>query len=101
MGEQVKKRQISAGLRAHVRAGRGEQRRVIKKQSRGWFSNLPRDCFCLYSTHVGSAAVCGQLLIHRIRQVTAVEQLVVFRDLFLQVIFGIVRIQQLAQPQHA
>ena len=75
----------------------GDQKTVPKR----WFCHLLRDCFCLCSTHVGSAAVCGQLLIHFVGQVTAVEQLVVFRDLFLQVIFGIAGIQQLAQPQHA
>ena len=73
--------------------------RCKEKQSREGGTFLGTAFVCVY--RVWSVAVCDQILIHFRGQVAAVEQLVIFRDLFLQIIFGIAGIQQLAQPQHA
>ena len=42
-----------------------------------------------------------KLPVHFIAELTAVEKLVIFRDFFLQLVFHIIGIQELSQPQKA
>jgi len=61
--------------------------------------------FCQYVQFfhplLSGECVGDQLLIHLVRQIATVEQLIICRHFLLQIIFCVFRIQQLPQPKHS